>query len=99
MRGLKILVVVMGVLLVGGFATLVAVIASRMAHRQPAAVSLAPFEAAPLDLPAGARVENIGIGTDRLVVDIVQPDGHRQLIILDLATGHRLATIPIRNLP
>jgi hypothetical protein len=98
-RALKILVIVMGVLLVGGFAALIVVIASRVAHRQPAAASSAPFQAAPVNLPSGARIETIGVGADRLVLDVVEADGGRQLIILDLATGRRLGTIPLRNMP
>ena len=36
---------------------------------------------------------------ERLVVDIVLPDGTRQLLILDLTTGRRLGTIPLRTAP
>lgn len=99
MRGLKVLVVVMGVMLVAGFATLIVVVAGRVAQRQSVAVptptAASPFTAAPIDLPAGARVETIAVGIDRLVIDVVLSDGNRQLLILDLATGRRIGTIPL----
>lgn len=96
MRALKILVVVMGVMLVGGFATLVVLIASRVAQKQSAAPSPQPFAAAPIELPAGASIETIGVGAERLVLSIVLSDGSRELVIIDLASGRRLGTIPLR---
>jgi uncharacterized protein DUF6476 len=98
-RALKILVVVMGVMLVGGFAALVAVIAGRVAHRGTAAAPAALAPAAPVDLPAGARVESLGVGADRLAVAIVLPDGARQILIIDLSTGRALAAIPLGAAP
>jgi len=38
-------------------------------------------------------------GGDRLVVDVVLPDGNRQLLVIDLATGVRLGTIPLQTVP
>src|SRR5438309_897805 len=35
-------------------------------------------------------------GPDRLVIDLLLADGTRQLLIIDLATGRRLGTIPLR---
>ena len=100
MRALKILVVVMGIMLVGGFVTLIAVIANRVAQRQAevatAPVTTAPFTADPVELPAGARIETIAVGPDRLAVNIVLPDGNRELVIIDLASGRRLGGIPLR---
>jgi len=95
-RGLKILVVVMGVMLVAGITILVVAIAARVSQTRPAVM---PFAAPPLDLPAGARIETIGVGSDRLVVDIVLPDGNRQLLVIDLATGRRLGVIPLHAAP
>jgi hypothetical protein len=105
MRALKILVVVMGVLLVGGFVTLVGVIAGRVAQRPgtptaaPTAAPAAgpPFAAAPIELPAGARIETIAVGPDRIVVHLALPDGNRELVIIDLASGRRLGAIPLRT--
>jgi len=101
MRALKILVVVLGVLLVGGFVTLVVVIAGRVAQRQgsPTAAPAAgpPFAAAPIELPAGARIETIAVGPDRIVLHLALPDGNRELVIIDLTSGRRLGAIPLRT--
>jgi hypothetical protein len=93
MRGLKILVVVMGVLLVVGFVALVAAIGVRMSHRTPAPG--AAFTAPPIALPAGAKIERLSTGPDRIVLAIVLPDGTQRLLVIDLQTGRLLGTIPI----
>ena len=98
MRTLKVLVAVMGVTLVVGVAILIVAIAGRVSHG-PALATSPPFAAPPIDLPQGARVEGMAVGPDRLVVDVVQADGVRQLLILELATGRRLGTIPLRTSP
>jgi hypothetical protein len=36
-------------------------------------------------------------GPDRLVLDLLLPDGSRELAVIDLVTGHRLGTIPLRT--
>ena len=41
----------------------------------------------------------LAVGPERLVVEIVLSDGTRQLLIVDLATGRRLGTIPLRTAP
>jgi hypothetical protein len=93
MRTLKILVVAMGVLLVGGFAALVATIAVRMSHRAPAPA--VAFTALPVTLPAGAKIERLSAGPDRIVVDVSLSDGTEQLLVIDLQTGRLLGTIPL----
>jgi uncharacterized protein DUF6476 len=99
MRTLKILVVVMGVMILAGFATLLAVIAGRLSRGVSETASSQSFAASPIEIPAGARIETLGAGGDRLVLDLVLPDGNRQLIIIDLATGRRLGAIPLRTAP
>jgi hypothetical protein len=96
-RALKILVVIMGIMLVGGFIALVVSIAYMAKHRQVAAP--APYAAPPIELPAGARIETMALGADRLVLNIVTQDGGRELLVLDLASGRRLGTIPLRAAP
>ena len=97
---LKALVIIMGLMILAGLALLVAIIAGRAVHRKPAP-SPAPtaFSAAPITLPAGARIATMRVGADRLVLDIALPDGSHQLIVIDLATGRRLGTIPLRTAP
>lgn len=101
MRALKTLVVVMGVLLVVGFAALVAIVAGRLTRPGGgiAATASAPFAAAPIELPRGARIETMAAGPDRLVLDLVLADGERQLVVIDLASGRRLGTVPLHSAP
>jgi hypothetical protein len=96
MRALKILVVVMGVMLIGGFGVLVAVVAGRLPRGGSAPRS---FAAAAIDVPRDARIEAMTAGTDRLVLDLVLPEGQRELVVIDLATGARLGTIELRTPP
>jgi hypothetical protein len=97
MRALKILVVVMGVMLVVGFAALVAGIAARVSRSGSSPLRV--FAAQPIDIPRGARIEAITAGSDRLVLGLELPDGNRQLLIIDLATGARLGTVELRPSP
>jgi flagellar basal body-associated protein FliL len=103
-RALRILVVVMGVMLVGGFVALIVSIAYMVKQQQSvapasatAAAAPAPYTAAPIELPAGARIEMFSAGSDRLVLHVTLPDGNRELLVLDLASGRRLGTIPLRT--
>ncbi len=95
MRALKILVAVMGIMLIGGFAILVAVIAGRIS-RGSVPRSFAPTE---IDVPRDARIEAMTAGTDRLVLELLLPDGRRQLVVIDMASGSRLGTIDLRTAP
>ena len=99
MRALKILVVVMGIMIVGGFAALVVVIVGRVSHRGPAPAETPRAFARPIDIPRGARIEAMTAGGDRLVVGLELPDGNRQLLIIDLATGARLGTVELHPAP
>jgi Family of unknown function (DUF6476) len=98
-RALKILVIVMGVMLVVGFAALIAVIAGRVSRGGPAATAARDFAAPPIDIPRGARIEAMTAGEDRLILALVMPDGERQLVVIDLAKGVRLGTIELHPLP
>lgn len=96
MRSLKVLVVVMGVMLIGGLGLLVAVVIGRLSH---GGSPRRPFAATTIDIPHGARIAAMTAGTDRLVLELVIPEGGHQLVIVDLATGARLGTIELRALP
>ena len=96
MRALKILVVVMGVLIVIGFAALIAGIAGKMSRDRPGASVERPFAATAIDIPPGARIEAMTASPTRLILDLALPDGGRQLLVVDLATGARLGTITLR---
>lgn len=103
MRALKTLVIVMGIMLVGGFVALIISIASMTKHRETTlpvpATTRVPYAAPAIELPAGARIEAMALGADRLVLNIITPDGNRELLVLDLASGRRLGTIPLRAAP
>ena len=103
MRALKILVIVMGVMLVGGFVALIISIAYMAKHKDTTvpvpAATRAPYAAPAIELPAGARIEAMALGADYLVLNIMMPDGNRELLVLDLASGRRRGTIPLRSTP
>ena len=96
MRSLKILVAVMGIMLVGGFALFVAIVTGKLLRGGNIPRS---FAATTVDIPHGARIGAMTTGTDRLVLELVLPEGGRQLVIVDLATGVRLGTIDLRTQP
>lgn len=96
MGALKILVGVMGAMILAGVAVLGATVAGRLS--KPAAPAQA-FVAPAIDIPTGARVESMSAGQDRIVLDLVLADGGRQLLILDLASGRKLGTVPLRSAP
>lgn len=99
MRALKILVVVMGILLVLGFATLVAVIAGRVSRSGAPPPAARVFAGPMIDIPRGARIEAITAQSDRLIVALALPEGGRQLLVIDLASGARLGAIELHPLP
>ncbi|HZT89016.1 MAG TPA: DUF6476 family protein [Stellaceae bacterium] len=98
MRALQALVIVMGIMIVGGIATLGVLIVSRAAHRTagPAAEQTA---VGPIQIPHDAHIEQISVGGDRIVVALALSDGGRRLLILDLSTGRQLHAIELRPAP
>ena len=99
MRGLKILVVGLGVMIVVTFAVLVAVIAGRLSRGGGPTSAARSFPPATLDLPRGARIETMAAGADRLVLELALPEGGRRLVVVDMATGARLGVIEVRTAP
>lgn len=104
MRGLKSLVIVLGVLLVGGTLALGGAIIWRVTHPKPsvtspsgpAAVTLhQPFDRT-IDLPSGAEIVSATATGERLILLIGLPGGRRQLVIVDMGSGARLGTIELR---
>jgi hypothetical protein len=102
MRGLRLLVIVLGVLLVGGTLALVIAIivrAPRPSESRPesrlAATRAAPFDAV-LDLPAGAAIQSVQSAGARIAVHLVLADGGQQILILDPGSGARTGTIELR---
>ena len=100
MRGVTILAIVMGVMIVVGTIVLIAVVIARIGHHPLASSPTArPYAAAPITIPPGARVEAMTTGADRLVVDLALPRGDRELVVIDLATGARIGTIELHAVP
>jgi hypothetical protein len=95
MQALKILVVVMGVMIVAGVATLGVVIARRVsaptvaASGAPSGVSSGPAVEAVLDEPAGTRIVAISAAPDHTVLQL-QGGGPDRLVSIDLRSGRVL---------
>lgn len=94
MRGLKVAVVGMGVLIVVGVVGLVAAVAYRSAGRAANVASPSPGVAAAgavlpdllLDEPAGSRIAVVGQGDGRMVL-VVQGGGPDRVVVVDGRTG------------
>jgi hypothetical protein len=87
----------MGVLLVAGFAALVAVVAVRLSHRPPPPREA--FTAPAITLPHGATIERMSTGPDRIVLDVALADGSVELVVIDLATGRLVGIFPLKEAP
>jgi len=96
MRALKILVVALGILLVGGTLALVMGIVGRIAHRPAAAIAERPVRTL---LPEGARILGSDLVGDRLLVRLALADGAEALALFDARTGTELAVIEQRAFP
>ncbi len=99
MRTLKVLVIVMGVLLIAGFAVVVTTIMGRLTQKAaPAApasatVHLAPFGTTTVTLPADSLVMEVQGTGDRILLRVELKDGTEMLLVLDAATGTELGRI------
>jgi hypothetical protein len=102
MRGLKILVIVMGVMLVVGTAVLGFAIAYRLNHPRrttpPAASSIVPANGMPrtVMLPSGAKILAVQSDGDRVMIRLGLADGGEELMLVDWQTGKRLSTIDLK---
>jgi hypothetical protein len=86
MRALKIAVIAMGVLIVGGTTALLVVIVHRMSAPAPLVAAMPASVAAMLDEPAGTRIAGIAAVRDRLAVQL-QGGGADRVVLIDPATG------------
>lgn len=86
MRALKVAVVFMGVLIVGGVIVLFTVLAQRMSSGS------GPIASAVLDEPAGTRIAGASAAPDRLVVQL-QGGGPDRVVVLDTKTGRVLGRV------
>jgi hypothetical protein len=101
-RILKIAVIVMGVLLVGGFAFVLAAIvyqASRPAQDASVTNAQAPGQGAlsiDLPVPPGAAVTALSLDGSRLAVHFNGPAGP-EIAVIDLATGKVVAHVRLKS--
>jgi hypothetical protein len=101
-RILKIAVIVMGVLLVGGFAFVLAAIVYQASHPAQDA-TLTGAQAVPgegalsidLPVPAGAAVTAMSLDGNRLAVHLAAPSGP-EIAVIDLATGEIVAHVRLK---
>jgi hypothetical protein len=99
MRALKVLVVVMGVMLVGGLVVLVVAIAGRAGFRPTAVEAKRGFGERVLALPQGAVLAGRDVVGDRLVITIALPDGAHRLLVFEPGSGTVLGTLELRAPP
>jgi hypothetical protein len=100
-RGLKIAVIVMGILLVGGFAFVMAAIvyqASKLGDKKvqasaPGQASI-PAKASRLALPPGATIAAMALDGDRLALHLQTSTGP-EIAVIDVTTGTVLSRIKI----
>jgi len=91
MRALKFLVVAMGVLIVAGTVTLVALLVQRATGGGPA-----PMAAVELGLGEGARILSVAGSSDRFAVLVEEAGGVRRLLLLDARSGRRIGEVTAR---
>lgn len=101
-RILKWVVIVMGIMLVGGFALIMLAIvyqASQLSERSPAptATSSATSSSAvvrAISVPPGMAISHISLDDNRLAVHLSGPEGS-EIQIIDLGTGALIHRIPV----
>jgi hypothetical protein len=102
MRGLKALVIGLGVLILAGMAVVVVTIANRIADKTapevltgPGRAPAAPFGRSEVAIPKGARVVETTATAGRLVLRLELADGATRLLVLDPETGRESGAIDL----
>jgi len=90
MAALKVLVVVMGVLIVGGVGLILYGLATRMDLSRGG-----QFADGRIELPAGGKVLDMTAAGDRLVLRVALPDASERLVVVDLTRGRQLGTMEL----
>ena len=95
-RLLKIAVIVMGILLVGGFAFVLAAIVYQASRggQDGAAAGAEPI-AAELHVPKDATVSTLSLDGGRLALHL-QSSAGAEIVVIDLATGKTLARVRLK---
>ncbi len=94
MRGLKALVIFLGVMIVAAAGLIVYGIVSKLGDRAVAdGRTSSSFGEQTIALPSGADVESFVVEDSRLIIHLTLADGGARLLVLDLDTGRQLGTI------
>jgi hypothetical protein len=95
MKGLRALVIIMGVLIVAGLVVVVVTIANRVVGGGGIATTRAApeFATADLPIPAGCQVVETTTADDRLILRLGTGERCNQVLIVDMATGRLLGTL------
>lgn len=88
MRGLKIAVIVMGVLIVAGVAVIIGTLITRVAAPQGALAEMV------LDEPAGTTIAAVSGPPERLVVQL-RGGGPDRAVVLDLGRNRRVGAVAL----
>lgn len=103
MRGLKSLVIGMGVLIVIGLTIVIVTLVNR--YNSPDAGSVeehasgisvpvnSGFGERRLRIPKGAKILDINLDSDRVVVTLDLIDGSQAILLINIVTGNRLGLI------
>jgi hypothetical protein len=91
-RILKIAVIAMGILLVGGFAFVLAAIVYQASRSGQGRQSAASPVATELHIPKEATIDTLALDGDRLALHLNSAAGS-EIVVLDLATGRTLARV------
>lgn len=94
MRGLKALVIGMGILIIVGVVFLVYAIIDKAGEQD---VSVASAIDAEIALPAGAEVVETSLGDGRMVLRLRLPDGSGRLLLFDAASGRSIGKIDLKS--
>ncbi len=96
------LVIVMGLLILAGTATLIGVVVHRLSQHRPAFVTLpvpvpggAPRQEAIQSEPSGTRITAIARQSDTLLSIALTGGGPDRVLVWDLAAGRRLTEITL----
>jgi hypothetical protein len=96
-RVLKIAVIVMGILLVGGLALVLATIAYQVSRggKYKGASPLGAYREIEFAIPKNAAVMSLGLDGDRLALHVKSKSG-QEIAVIDLRTGKVLSRVKLK---